>query len=54
MKFVNRRSLLAGTAASGVAAAGFWASLFQAEAAAGQPLRIPDLIDARSQRNASL
>jgi len=52
MKAVTRRSLLAGVAGMGLAAtAGFRANLSQAEAAEGQPLLIPDLLDARSKEN---
>jgi FtsP/CotA-like multicopper oxidase with cupredoxin domain len=52
MKAISRRSFLAGVAGTGLAAtAGFRASLFQAEAAEGQPLRFPELIDARSKGN---
>jgi FtsP/CotA-like multicopper oxidase with cupredoxin domain len=50
---MTRRSALAGLAASSAAAAaGFRAGLRLAEAAEPQPLRIPDLIDARAQGNA--
>lgn len=42
----NRRMVLLGAAASGVAAAETWPSLLRSEAA--QPLRIPELIDART------
>src|SRR5688572_1244900 len=53
MKAATRRSVVTGLAAAGVAsAAGFSTSLFQAKAAEGQPLRIPELIDARSRGNA--
>ena len=53
MTTMTRRSALAGLAASSAAAAaGFRASLRHAEAAEPQPLRIPDLIDARAQGNA--
>jgi FtsP/CotA-like multicopper oxidase with cupredoxin domain len=52
MKAITRRSLLAGVAGTGLAAtAGFRARVFQAQAAEGQPLRIPELIDARSKGN---
>ena len=53
MKSVTRRYLLAGVAATGAAAAsGARTNLFQAEAAEPQRLRVPELIDARSQGNA--
>lgn len=53
MKAITRRSVVTGLAAAGLAsAAGVRTSLFQANAAEGQPLRIPELIDARSQGNA--
>jgi FtsP/CotA-like multicopper oxidase with cupredoxin domain len=53
MKAATRRSVVTGLAAAGVAsAAGFSTGLFQAKAAESQPLRIPELIDARSRGNA--
>ena len=52
MKAANRRSVVTGLAAAGLAsAAGFRPSLFQAKAAESQPLRISELIDARSHGN---
>jgi blue copper oxidase len=50
MKAITRRSLLAGVAGAG-AAAGLRSNLFRAEAAEPQPLRIPELVDARSHGN---
>ena len=53
MKAVTRRSVVAGVAVTSMAsAAGFPTKLFQAEADEAQPLRIPELVDARSQGNA--
>jgi FtsP/CotA-like multicopper oxidase with cupredoxin domain len=53
MNTITRRSLIGGLAVTGLAAtAGFRTNLLQAEAAVPQPLRIPELIDARSQANA--
>lgn len=53
MRVITRRSLLAGVGASGVTAiAGLGTGVFQADAAEPQPLRIPELIDARSRGNA--
>jgi FtsP/CotA-like multicopper oxidase with cupredoxin domain len=53
MNPITRRCLLVGIGASGVAAtAGFGTGASPAEAAEPQPLRIPELIDAKRQGNA--